>query len=94
MNLHPVVKALVFVELSRSDAHWLLREIDDVVKAKETREIALNVHDLVLDGVQGEIVIEDILDCSDDGRCRMSFDQFKSLLMGKMDERPGASESA
>lgn len=91
MNVHPVAKALVFVELTQEDATWLFGVVDEVGAEKAIREITLNVHDLLLNGVEEEIVIEDILDCSDAGRCKMTFDEFKSLLLEKMSQIPGAT---
>lgn len=89
MNVHPVAKALVFSELTHEDARWLLGIVDEVGAEKAVREITLNVHDLLLDGVQREIVIEDIIDCSDEGRCRMTFGQLQSLLLAKINQPPG-----
>lgn len=91
MNVHPVAKALVFVELTQEDATWLLGAVDEVGAEKAIREITLNVHDLLLNGVEEEIVIEDILDCREDGRCKMTFDQFKSLLLQKINQGHGAT---
>ena len=83
MNVHPVAKALVSVELSQSDAEWLLGEIEEARAAKTTREISLDIHDLCLKGGDDEIVIQDILERSEDGNCTLTFEQFKSLLMDK-----------
>lgn len=94
MNVHPVAKELVFFELKQEHAKWLLGVVDEVSVEESTREITLNVHNLYLNGVEKEIVVEDILDCSDEGRCKMTFDQFRSLLLEKINQTPGASESS
>lgn len=91
MNAHPVAEALVTNELTEEDANWLLGVVDEVGAEKAIREITLNKHDLLLNGVEEEIVIEDILDCSAAGRCKMTFDEFKSLLLEKMSQIPGAT---
>lgn len=84
MKVHPVARLLVFDELKQSDAEWLLGEIEEVRAAKTTREISLNIHDLCLKGGDEEIVIQDILDCSDEGLCTLTFEQFRSLLLKKL----------
>ena len=84
MSVHPVAKTLVSVELSQSDAEWLLGEIEEVRATKTTHDISLDIHDLCLKGGDDEIGIQDILDCSEEGKCTLTFEQFKSLLLDKL----------
>ena len=91
VNIHPVAYDLVFEEISLSDAERLLTMIEESIagsKKSEEKKL-LNRHNLYLSHGKQLITIEDDFDCSEEGRCTMTFDQFKSLLLEKINQPSG-----